>query len=73
MFRNVKIVVCALSLALLALAPRDVAAGGANCTEGYLACLNDGYQFGGGVAGGISDVECGAEWLGCTMGKLKFW
>ena len=73
MSRNLKIVVWALSLALLALAPRDVAAGQSNCTEGYLVCLNDAYQFDGGVAGAASDVECAAEWLGCTVGKLKFW
>ncbi|NJD19589.1 MAG: hypothetical protein FIA95_09960 [Gemmatimonadetes bacterium] len=70
MFRNVKIVVWALSLALLALVPREAAA---SCTEDYLTCLADAYPFAGGVSGAMSDVECGAGWLGCTIGKLKFW
>ena len=70
MFHNVKIVVWALSLALVAALPHEVAA---SCTGDYLTCLNDGYQYGGGIAGAMSDVECGAGWLGCTVGKLKFW
>jgi hypothetical protein len=70
MFRNVKIVVWALSLTLLAVTPHQVAA---SCTGGYLTCLNDGYQFGGGAAGAMSDVECGAEWFGCAVSALKFW
>jgi len=70
MFRNVKIVVWALALALLAAVPQDAAA---SCTGDYLVCLNDGFEFGGGVAGAMSDIECGAGWLGCTVSKLRFW
>ena len=70
MFRNVKIVVWALSLALVAAVPNEVSA---SCTGDYQTCLNDGYQYGGGVLGTMADIECGASWIGCTIAQLKFW
>lgn len=70
MFRNVKIVVWALSLALVAAMPSQASA---RCTGDYLVCLNDTYPYAGGVSGAMSDIECGAGWLGCAIGKLRFW
>lgn len=71
MFRNKKIVVWAFALALFALAPKEAAAFGPDCTEGYLLCLNSATQFDGGLAGTMGEAECLAEWAGC-VGR-KFW
>ena len=70
MFRNVKIVVWALSLALLAAVPNEVSA---SCTGDYQTCLNDGSQYGGGALETMSDVECGFGWYGCVISMLRFW
>ena len=67
MFRKVKIVVWALSLALLAAVPNEVSA---SCTGSYLLCINDGTQYGGGAAEAIADVECGAGWVGCVAALI---
>jgi len=70
MFRNLKIVVWALSLALVAAVPNEVSA---SCTGNYQTCLADGYQFDGSALMVMSDIECGASWLGCTIAQIKFW
>ena len=58
----------ALTLALSLGAPD--AAMAASCTDGYGSCLNDSWDS---VNQTMSDIECGAEWTGCVIGKLKFW
>jgi len=47
-----------------------------DCTEDYLLCINEAVGV-GGQSGDWSDelasIECGAEWAGCVMAKLKWW
>lgn len=45
---------------------------GPDCSEGYNLCLNSSLQL-EGAAKELGSVECAAEWVGCTVGKLKFW
>jgi hypothetical protein len=58
----------ALTLALSLGAPGAALA--ASCTDAYGSCLNDAWAS---VNQTMSDLECGAEWTGCVIGKLKFW
>ena len=67
MFRNTKLVVWALALSLFALAPKQASA---SCTWDYLLCLNDASQYGGGAAGTVAEIECGAEWFGCVYRNI---
>jgi hypothetical protein len=43
-----------------------------DCSEDYYLCLNSALQF-EGIADELGSVECAAEWVGCTVAKLKFW
>lgn len=70
MFRNLKIVVWALSLALVAAVPSQASA---SCTTGYLTCLNGAYAYGGGAVGTLAEIECGAGWIGCVGLKFFTW
>ncbi|MHB1193974.1 MAG: hypothetical protein ACYC6F_13110 [Longimicrobiales bacterium] len=70
MFRNLKIVVWALSLALVAAVPNEVSA---SCTGDYLVCLNGAYATGGGAVGTLAELECGAGWVGCVGLKMFTW
>ena len=70
MFRNVKIVVWALSLAILAAVPNEASA---SCTGDWLTCLNGAYEYGGGAIGTIAEIECTASWVGCTARKFRTW
>ena len=42
------------------------------CSEDYYLCLNSALQM-EGIADELGSVECAAEWVGCTVAKLKFW
>jgi hypothetical protein len=70
MFRNLKIVVWALSLAVLAAVPNEVSA---SCTGDYLVCLNGAYEYGGGAIGTAAEFECGMGWYGCVALKFFTW
>ncbi len=70
MFRNLKIVVWALSLALAAAVPSQVSA---SCTGDYLVCLNGAYEYGGGAVGTLAEFECGVAWAGCAARKFFTW
>lgn len=63
----------ALALVLNGAAPQEAAAAGADCTASWLLCVNDAYQFDGGLAGAMGEAECLAGYVGCTARKLKFW
>jgi hypothetical protein len=60
-----------LSMALMG-SPGAVSASGAECSLDYNLCLNSALQM-DGAARELGSVECAAEWIGCTVGKLKFW
>jgi hypothetical protein len=63
----------ALALMIHLAAPNDVAAAGAECTEDYLLCMNDTYQFGDGFVRTLGEAECLGGYLGCGARKLRFW
>ncbi len=52
---------------LVAAAPRPVAA--EDCARGYAQCLNDNWDL-TGMLQVLSDVECGAEYVGCVRRKV---
>lgn len=58
------IAVLTLAVATVAFVPRPAAALGANCTTGYVKCLNDTYSLSGWLQK-LADVECFAEYSGC--------
>lgn len=60
--------VAAFALALSLTVPD--AAYAASCTSRYGSCLNDSWDS---VNQTMSDIECGAGWTGCVIGKLRFW
>ena len=62
---------CLLIAGLLG-TPRDASAFGPECSLDYNLCLNTAVQM-DGAAKELGSVECAAEWVGCTVGKLKFW
>ena len=66
--------VFALSLLIAALSgsPGAASAFDAGCSLDYNLCLNTALQM-DGAARELGSVECAAEWVGCTVGKLKFW
>ncbi len=66
--------VSALSLLCMALmgTPGAASAFDAGCSLDYNLCLNSALQM-DGAARELGSVECAAEWVGCTVGKLKFW
>lgn len=63
-----------LSLAVAAgavtLAPAPAAA--APCTDAYVACLNDSYDYTGALRA-MADVECFGKYTACVGSALKFW
>ena len=63
-----------LSLAIAAgavtLAPAPVAA--APCTDAYVKCLNDSYDYTGALQA-MADVECLGKYTACVGAMLKFW
>jgi hypothetical protein len=63
-----------LSLLFAALVgtPGAVSASGPECSLDYNLCLNSALQM-DGAAQELGSVECAADWVGCTVGKLKFW
>ncbi|MDH5590153.1 MAG: hypothetical protein OEZ65_11430 [Gemmatimonadota bacterium] len=60
----------ALAMLTLAAVPRGVSA--TDCTQSYMLCVNSAVQL-EAVYDEMASVECAAGWLGCTVGKLRFW
>ena len=63
------IAVLTLAVAAVAFVPRPAAAQEANCTDGYVKCLNDSYSL-EGILRTMADLECFVEYTGCVAGKL---
>jgi hypothetical protein len=62
-----------LGLLVFALTISLASPGGASastCTGGYSRCLNDTWDA---VSETMADIECGAGWVGCVVGRLRFW
>lgn len=64
------ILIAALAAGAVTLAPQPVAA--APCTDGYMACLNDSWEY-EGILQTMSDVECFGRYTKCVASALKFW
>ena len=63
--------IAVLTLAVMAvpIAPRAAEAEEADCTNQYVACLNDSYHL-EGILQSMADLECFAEYTGCVTRKL---
>ena len=66
------IVALALALAAVSTSASNVAASSPDCTRAYMGCLNEALSL-EAIAEEMGSLECGADWVGCTASKLRFW
>ena len=64
----------AMAALLLAAAPRKSFAETVSCTEQYSTCINNASQFrDSATLLTMAEAECGIQYEGCVIRKLKFW